>query len=387
MFFYLLFLLLSIGQLGRISFLKGEINFYLYEILLALYFIILFFRYKLRPIEKSFKNLQWLYIFFILIYVSYFIPIFKYSYFQNLTAFLYLLRLTLYFSFFLYISYDFSTKKKDIKILEKSFLTFAILTVTISFIQYFLYPDLRNLFYLGWDPHMYRAFGVFFDTSTSASLYGLIILFFILKFRKIQLKKKYKTAFLTFYIVLSLLTYSRGFYISFLITFFIFLIEKRLIKYIFIIFIIFITVIIVILPRPFGEGVNLKRTFSIQARIDDYKRGVKIFRKSPLLGIGYNRLRYEKQRSSVVESSSFQNHASMSFQSSFLIILTTAGILGLISFIATLFQIATISTVSKYYVLFLSLFSLTDNILLQPFVLFLFLMLLLMEAKTILFQR
>ncbi|MFH0979866.1 MAG: O-antigen ligase family protein, partial [Candidatus Roizmanbacteria bacterium] len=116
-------------------------------------------------------------------------------------------------------------------------------------------------------------------------------------------------------------------------------------------------------PKPTGEGVNLTRTFSIISRVEDYREGINLFIKKPILGYGYNRLRYVRN----IQDS----HAGASFSSSYLTILVSSGIMGLIGLMSLVRLIWKKKKNFRFLLLFLAVVSLFDNVLLHPFVLFL----------------
>lgn len=371
---YLLFLLFSLGQLGRISFQGQQINVYLYELPLFVVLIYLFLRYKLVPIKGAFRKYKEIILFVGILVATYLLGLPFYNLSQNAISFLYLVRLIFYISAFLYLDWHFEKAPKETNKMLSPFLIFCSLTLLVASAQYFLYPDLRNLFYLGWDPHLYRAFGLFFDTTAASAIYGLILLFLVVNYKRLKLANPIKLVLVAAYSTLGLLTYSRGFYLAIIATFILYLLSKRKHLYILLLFLAFILSLF-LLPKKFGEGVNLLRTFSVTSRLQDSKLAISIWQKKPLLGIGYNRIRYEKERLGVIKKNSEDvTHSGASFASSFLIVLVTGGIVGLVVFILTLFKLATISEGAKLEIIFVSIFSLSDNVLLHPFVFFLLLM-------------
>ncbi len=379
-FIILIFFLLSLGQLGRISFLGQQVNFYLYEIAVVALVLTLLTAYRLQPIISFMKKYPAMLFFFFLMLFSFLLRYTYYSFQENFIAFLYFLRFFTYVCLFIYLARYWQDQKKSNTVVQSGILVLSSITIVFSLTQYFLYPDLRNLFYLGWDPHLYRTFGVFFDTSISAALYGILLFYFVIKREKLRLPSIIYDTFVGIFIILGLLTYSRGFYIASLLTFSYYYIRQKQYLGFFVIFILF-TGSLFLLPKQFGEGVNLLRRFSVTSRLRDDQTAISIWQKNPLLGIGYNRIRYEKERLGVIDRTTEDiTHAGASFHSSFLIVLVTTGILGLISFLFLLWQLAKISLFSTYLTLFLSLFSLWDNILLHPFILMLFFLLLSREV-------
>ena len=124
----------------------------------------------------------------------------------------------------------------------------------------------------------------------------------------------------------------------------------------------FLTLVFII-PKPSGEGVNLKRFYSIASRGEDYLIGFNLWKKKPILGYGYNRIRYVKKDGSV--------HSGASFSSSFLTMMVSSGIIGLLGFLGVLINLGRINKRSQYLIIFLGIISLFDNVLLHPFILYL----------------
>ena len=341
--FYLTVFLFSFGQLGRISFFNQQINFYLYEVVLTLSLSILFLKYRFQPIKVAWKKYKPIFFFLFILLLSLLFDWQKYSFFNNIVGFLYFFRLVLYFFYFFYLKYHPQPIKKAVFII-------SIITIVSTFIQYFLYPDLRNLFYLGWDPHLYRTFGVFFDTSIAAAIFGIFFLTVNQPIIKI------------IYLVLTALSFSRSIYLGLLLTLiYLFIRQQRLKKLV--LFLLFFITLIFFIPKPAGEGVNLKRFYSITSRAQDYRQGINLWKNKPIVGFGYNRIRYIKNSDSV--------HSGATFSSSFLTILVSSGVLGLLSFIWTLWCLGKSNKTAPILLIFLSIVSLFDNVLLHPFILFL----------------
>ena len=368
MLIYLIFFLFSLGQVGRISLLNNQINFYLYEQFLLIFFITLFIKNKFKPLIKNRNKFKWILLFLIWIVLTYVTTYYKCSNSCNVIPLLYLLRTGFYFLFIVYSYKFFNLNLK--KQINKGILLFIFLTGAFSIIQYFFYPNLRNLIYLGWDPHVYRTFGTFLDTSISSSIYGLILIYLFINYKKIELNKYFKNVLIIIYSILGLLTYSRIFYFSLFITLIYYLISKKKYFQTFL-FILIIFTGIFSLPRFQGESTNLKRTYSILSRTNDYNEGITLFKKSPIIGYGYNRLMFIREY-----KKSFFNypiHSLSSFQSSFLTIIVSSGIIGLILFILSIFEIGKLNNLLKLSAIFISIFSLGDNVILHPFILFLLL--------------
>ncbi len=332
-------------MLGRITFLNQQINGYFYEILMLFLLICLLIGKGLKPLIDAYKKNKYIFWFFLFTFLTYFIDFSKYGFLENSIGFLYQLRLIYYFVFLFYVKDSISAKPVNF---------FIVLTAVFSFLQYLLYPDLRNLLYAGWDPHLYRMFGTYLDTYVAVTIYGLIFLYLLF-----QEKSFVNNVLCACYMVFILMTFSRLGYLAILITL-VFVYLKNVKKVLAILGC--ALVVFLFIPKPWGEGVNLARTFSIESRLNDYKKAVQLWKKSPLYGIGYNRIRYVKN--------DLFSHSGASYHSSYMIILTTTGIVGLLLFLFSIFRLSTFTPQAVFYVLFVSLVSLGDNALLHPLVLF-----------------
>lgn len=377
MFSYFFTFFLALGQIGRISFLNQEVNIYIYDLLLIGWLIFLVIRYRATPLLKSVRTFRILYIFFGWLCLTFLLSLPRFTQTSNLIASFYLLRLTGYGAFFVYLSYHLQVTNSFRKLYLRSLQLFVGLTALFSVAQYTLYPNLRNLKYLGWDPHQYRIFGTFLDTSAAGAIFGLILIFLYFR-RAVFPDKRLLYTLSGLYIILGLLTYSRAFYVSIFITIAWLLVVRRSYALLGGVAVFFV-VALLLLPKPFGEGVNLLRTASIESRIVNDTEAVNLAKNNLLFGVGYNHLRYSRD-SNIQNPAEPLGHSGASFHSSFLIILTTTGVVGLALFMLLLIRLGGISEVASHYLIFLSAFSLLDNVLLYPVVMVFFLLLLGLET-------
>jgi O-antigen ligase len=378
---YLTLFFFSLGQLGRISFLGQQVNLYVYELFLFTSLASLVVKHKLKPITSTINKFKITYLFFILLGLSFLINIFHFQALENAVSVLYLVRLTVYVACFIYLLYEAKHNKKILLTIQKGLFIFISITIVSSILQYFFYPNLRNLIYLGWDPHLYRLFGVFFDTSTAGGVFGLILLFVFLFHKPLFKSKLINYSILVTYFIFILLTFSRGLYLSMAVTLLLLFLKDKKLKKALILIALFFVVGFVVIPKPFGEGVRLVRFVSIESRIKDYKNAISIWQKKPVFGVGYNRIRYVKKDFNILQEDNINvTHSGASFASSYLVILVSAGVIGLLLFLGVFWEW---SSLGKYFVIFLGLFSLTDNIILQPFILFLLLQILIVNSLSL----
>lgn len=369
-FEYAAVFLYPLGQFGRISFSMQQINIYPYEIMLSTSLFFLFLKYRFTIIKEIGKNSLFLsaFIFLFSLLTSFIITYSSFNTWANFVGGLYLLRLIVYFFYFMYFSFHYF-KHKELKIHLKKQVTFILILIIISSVlQYVFYPNLRNLLYQGWDPHLYRVFSFFFEPylAGAAITLSLFFAYFHLFLKKQERVLRYIILIVLF--ILFMLTFSRTVYIAALLTIFVFFLKKRNIFYIVFILSLFILLAFII-PKPVGVGVQLYRTFSIDTRIKNMAEGIGLWTKAPLFGIGYDRIRYRRVQLNLTDLKAV-SHAAAGYHSSFVTILVSGGIVGLICFIFLLFRLGSISPTSSFYLIFLSILSLGDNALLHPFILF-----------------
>jgi len=356
-------ILVSCGQLVRISVPGYPIYFYLFEPLIAVLTITLLYgrRQNIRA-SVLFKPMLF-FLGFMLVSLTF--SFFSYHIQENGIALLYFIRLSMYVVFlYIFLQKEKQATKHSTRIL----IGITIWIIFSSFVQYFLYPNLGNLAYQGWDPHLYRVVGLFFDPPITVAVFVLLAIHFVFKMFE---EKNRKYFFLIIpLLVLSFLTYSRGGFVGVIGIATVFIVRNRNVKVFFMGAIILILGVFLI-PKGESEGINLLRTTSISSRVYDYEKALIIFQKNPVTGIGYNHIRPEKDpyETQMYTGSFNPSHGSASFHSSFLIILVTGGIIGFALWIYFLIVVARTSSFMMYSIVFLSILSLFDNVLLHPMIL------------------
>ena len=245
--------------------------------------------------------------------------------------FFYLLRLYCWILFFWAMT-DFIKKEKidliNLLVLE------GLAVSAISLLQYLFLPDTRFLFYADWDDHFFRAIGAFLDPSFN----GLIlVLAFILCLKKyFGIRQGNKNFYLFFLLLIGItvgLSFSRMSYLILIISFFIILMFKKKYKLLFP-FLFFFVLIIFLIPKQTGEGVDLLRKSTSFAKIANYRQVLLISKDNLLLGVGYNLLRNEFFKRGFLAKENWQtSHAGAGADNSFLFVLATTGIFGLLSYL------------------------------------------------------
>lgn len=362
---YLLFFLifcLSIGQLQRINLLDNQIHLYFHDIFLIL-FVTFGFIKQIGSKQKIKKYLRDSVPFLPLILVGILSLIYgfwNYTPTQNFVGLSYLIRLILLFAFFVQI------KQSKLSDITPHWKMFCILVLIMSYLQYFFYPNFWPLVYLGWDPHMYRVVGTFFDPTIAGTIFIFLSYTLYFRFKKMGDKKLLLGVLL--FLPLIFLTYSRITYITFTLSLSYYLISTKNIRYL-IMGVTAFGIILFILPRPEGEGVRLERVFSIQSRMSENSRGMDIYHDNPALGVGFNRIAYVKDKLGMVTD----GNASAGFPSSFVTTFVSMGSAGALALIA-LFYLLYKHTLLEGRTLVVALFvaSILENVFFVGFVFIVF---------------
>jgi hypothetical protein len=303
---------------------------------------------------------------------------------QNFIGILYFFRIVFYALFYLYLKAQIKAEPAVKGVLKKGILGAIALIAVSTVLQYFLYPDLRNITYLGWDPHYLRAVGTFLDPPITASLLGMSLIYLLTTGSQKKSHVWIRRILLGSLVFLFLLTYSRGGYVALFITAGIGLFSQKK-KLVLALFFVLLISLLFLLPKQFGEGVNLTRSSTVASRIVDYQEAFDIWLSHPVMGVGYNRIRYVREARNYLTRLNFdQSHAGSAFSSSFLTILVASGAVGLFIFLKALFKTARQSVFGRYSIIFLSIASLSDNVMLTGFVLFFWLMMYAEDQRSLL---
>ena len=254
----------------------------------------------------------------------------------------YIVRWSLYGSlFFVVKSFSSEFKKKVIYLL---LITGALLTF-FGFIQYFFYSNLRNLYYLGWDEHMHRMFSTFLDPNFAGAFFVLYLLFLLsflsYLFRNNKIGEVWLISVVSIFSLISVfLTHSRSALIMLFISIVIFSVLTKKWYWVFG-FILISLVFIFISSKSFNvENINLFRIASAEARLDSAKIAIQIIRENPVFGVGFNTYRYVQVKYGFRNPiNSSISHADAGTDNSFLFVLATMGIVGVIFYLNLLWNI------------------------------------------------
>lgn len=333
--FLLGLLLLPFGELFRIN-IAQDIAVRPLDICVGLSAVIAVFLYCFKTFSIVPVISRRLTFFVIVAAFSLLINISKLGQSQIIASSMYYLRWISYaMTYFIILNFD----KNFNNLVKKLLILDGVLIIIFGFIQYFLYPNLRNLYYLGWDEHNYRMFSVFLDPNFAGSFFVLFLIFIAgalnEKINKGSGKEKKVLSVLIFISLIAVfLTYSRSailMLIAGLTTYFLLIGKKKLVIGLFgSIFLI----LILLIPTFDKENTNLLRTASSFARIESYNNAIKIISDHPFLGVGFNTYRYAQETYGFrEEETKYPSHADAGSDNSLLFLAATTGFVGLVAYL------------------------------------------------------
>lgn len=334
--FYALVATFPLGVLTGISIFPA-VNIYLGDIIIVL--ILLFFRRDILTFLKKRNSFMMFYCLFALIGIIGVIGNVR-GVFEIASSLSYLARLTAYLLIIIpLMNFD----KRVLSNLKKEMIVAGFIFVFLGYVQYLYYPALRNLYYLGWDEHLYRLFSTLLDPNFTGAFIVLIILlyssFFFERFQGSKIKYRISYALGYLFLFPSLfLTYSRSSYVMAICSLVLFLIFIKQKKLVLILGAILVLGIFLLPGGLGGEGVKLFRTASILARTAQYENSLKIISKNPIIGVGFNSLRFVSgQYGFISPKDLLTSHAGAGVPNSYLFVLVTTGISGFILFLTFMF--------------------------------------------------
>lgn len=296
---------------------------------------------------------------------------------QILPALFYTARYILYFLYYL-IVLELLAKDKD-KSGHNSLslnLFFSLSFIAIfGIIQYLLYPDLRNLLYLGWDPHFYRLFSTLFDPNFVGVIIAITIIYFLclnLSLKNIWQKLLLFILFTTNSLALYL-TRSRTAYLSLIVGLITFLIYKwRTKKTLYILLVVGVIAGGYLLPKPNVDVFRIFRLETSISRVNNWSESIKLGVSHPLVGIGFGSQRFA--------------------DSSLLYVFYATGIVGFILFLRIWYQILRFAYKNNSVLLLASTCillssSFFNNTLFYPWLLFMFYFILALEEARLMVRK
>ncbi|PIV90086.1 hypothetical protein COW46_04295 [Candidatus Gracilibacteria bacterium CG17_big_fil_post_rev_8_21_14_2_50_48_13] len=262
---------------------------------------------------------------------------------QIVQAGFYLVRLLSYFLLFFVCVHIFEQEgeKATPKHLHLLLWTALLLGIT-GILQFLFVPDFRFMAPLGWDPHIGRLLGTWYDPNYIAGFFSVVIGLFVCHWYAKPLKERgfFIPAVVLFLAVCFLLTYSRSGMVAFGVV--VAVLGLLRFRSLFIVALLIFSLGLMVSDRlqerfmGLVEGGLATVTGSLdydldvtsQKRVESWDQSLSLLEGNLVLGIGYNTIEFRKQDRGLILDP--KSHSASGSDSSLLNILLTTGILGLL---------------------------------------------------------
>lgn len=269
---------------------------------------------------------------FKLLILFWMVALFSLGFAGNFEGGLYLVRFILYSLSLILGYYLVKEKESNFDRISLVIILSGTLFLLAGFAQLIFYPRLEQLEILGYDPHQYRLVSTFLDPNFAGVF--LNILFLLTLFRWFKSKRVIWQVLASLFLLGVVLTFSRSAYVMLIVQIFILGVIKN--KKI-ILATVFVTLIIYMTVPKVTERINgaFNLDKSAQERVESWQKGIIIFQKNPVLGVGFNNLKAALSRYNLVEVFSKDGgHSASGVDSSILTTLATTGVLGLLVYLS-----------------------------------------------------
>lgn len=204
----------------------------------------------------------------------------------------------------------------------------------LGIVQFVLYPSLRNLEYLGWDPHYYRVFTTLLDPNFAGIVFVLALILGVF------LWKKHRSDMIlgSLFVILAalVLTFSRSSMLALASVVAVYGLRSRHKRKVFLLLIAGI-IAFVFVPKPGGDTLRVFRSDSTISRIENWQYGLELFYESPVFGHGFNTLRLLD--TSIQSENGYFSHGASGIDNGFIMILATTGIVGMMAFLHIIYRV------------------------------------------------
>jgi len=354
-----LFLTLVSGQLGGVP-IKDGVVLYLHDIVAAIFFVIAaisFFQKKSKVQPHLWVPIL---VFIGVAVISLLVNLDTFTLPQIGEASLYLVRWILYASIYVTLVY----KRMDAVLVKRGLFISGTTIALGGFLQLWLYPSLRNLWYLGWDPHYYRLFSTLLDPNFTGIFITLTIVVGVTE--KKLFPKYILWATLGINMLALYLTYSRSTYLAFAVGVVAWIVTRKQWR---VFGVLALFGVLLLFPTPGGDTLKLTRLDSTVSRLENWQASWIRFTQAPLLGHGFNTLRFRPIYSEPPLIPGVASKAAAGVDSSILFLLITTGLAGTIAYGWLLFSMGKLSPGLQITLPVLLVHSLFVNSLVYPWVL------------------
>lgn len=334
----ILLFLIPVGQLGRIPFLLENTFIYPNDILIPI-LVAIWLVYRLS-VKKTFYVPELTKPILLVLAVSalsLLVARAELTTQQFIVSSFYLARLIEYLALY-FVIWDVVRQDGNRVFWMRALLLTVLLVVIGGFAQYILVPDFSFAVEYGWDPHVGRLLGTFFDPNFIAGFLSLALALTLSLLTSRQPNYRIALSILAAALFVAIiLTFSRSGYLALAAV--IGVIGLLRSRWLLMVSIVGFAVAVLMIPRiqeRLTEGFEQGQSASF--RITSWTNALAVWETSPIIGVGYNAYRYSQDRLGLVNLEKSGN-AGAGADSSMLFILATTGVVGGLAWLYLLWRI------------------------------------------------
>lgn len=370
-YFFVSLLIFSfvIGQLVRLDIFGNFVPLLDVSVLLFIAYNILTKNFSL----KKYFSQKYLLLFIGALILSNIANLSKYTKAESINGNLYLIRFIMY-SLLIGIDFRNLVSKSDTR--TKIINWISLIIALIGIFQFIFLPDLRFLQYQNWDDHLNRLTFPFLDPSFTGALLLIFVIYLILGG---HIRKSSTTKIILLVELLAIfLTFSRAAWITTIIIVALTGLQtykhfgKKTILAAAGAVMAGVFILLFLLNASFlSYGNKIARTETISSRLTNINKAISIWRVNPVFGVGFNNYKTYQIKNGYKIENGVENRGQASVENSFVFVLATSGIFGVICFFLWIADMINRSSrIGKYILFSILIGSLFNNIFFYPFILF-----------------
>ncbi|MBN1162367.1 O-antigen ligase family protein [Patescibacteria group bacterium] len=336
--YYLCVLALSLGQFSSIS-KSGGINIYVFDVLVLVFFFVGFI--YLALVKRTFyisRLFMPFVLFSVVAAISLIINSYKYSEREVLSAFFYFLRYVSYLGSGIVLENMKRIKMIGSKDIYKAFILSGVFLSLAGFIQLVVLPDFEVLeSSLGWDPHKNRLASTFFDPNFLGVYLVMCLGILFNKHFEGDKLSLVDIAAGVFILLAIILTFSRSTWLMLAVMVLLYGIVKSRVLFILSLFLLFSTYYFIPRVQTRISGIT-DPADSAHYRLISWRNTLEIIEDNWLFGVGFNAYRYVQKEYGFLDFDTYLDHSGAGSDSSFLFVVATSGVFGLLAFLYGFFQ-------------------------------------------------
>lgn len=203
----------------------------------------------------------------------------------------------------------------------------------LGFVQLVIYPDFSAFVPQGWDPHVGRLLSTWYDPNFLAGFFAVSLLIFLALLHEQTTDRWLAAVVVGVTLAALVLTFSRSGYVGFLVGFGVLAFLRA--RHFLAVGALTALLVFLFVPRVQERVIGIRSVDeTAQLRLQSWRNALTVVADHPWVGVGYNTYRYVQVDYGFLKDPA--EHSAGGSDSSFLTILVTTGLVGLVGYLALL---------------------------------------------------